>query len=143
MDNLPGWNSITFEKLNIRGFFPWFTEYEKNPTRKRVIETINHPNSVNEIIGHEFLINERGYNFFRTILKVKPEGEVILSDGVFLKFTPYKSNKHDKVVLKAKSQKKIELFLNESEKAQLRKNRFLEIKNLCHINKMWNLKIIM
>lgn len=110
-DYLPGWNFVDFKNFGIRTFFPWITEYEQDPAVKVRKRWAKHPNAVSHIIGHEFVINERGEKFFSNLLGTKIQDKVILSCGTILYFSRGQTNFHSKVILGSKNLKKTKTFM--------------------------------
>jgi hypothetical protein len=103
---LPGWNFLSFKKIGIRSFHPWMTEYEPYSKRK-IRKKPNHPNGVQGIKGFVFSVNHDGEKFFSTLLGKKLSKSIFLSCGTEVFFEKGKNNRFEKVILQAKSIKKV------------------------------------
>ncbi len=141
-DHLPGWNFLEFKKLGFRTFFPWFTEYEPNPNSKRKFIPVKHPNSVTGIWGHEFVINERGRDFFQGILGTKIKKKVTLDCGTVFYFKEGKNNHHSKVILKTKNIKKTSSFMKGADTISFDGRDGILIRNPSKEQWMWDILII-
>ena len=51
---LPGWNFVTFKRPAFKSIYPWFTEYEPRPGKKRTLPK-PHPNTAQFIAGMELI----------------------------------------------------------------------------------------
>ncbi len=111
-DYLPGWNFLSFKKLGIRTFYPWFTEYEKG--RRKIPKRVNHHNGINEFHGNLFRVNPKGLEFFELLFKRKIKDKVELTDGTWLYFKPGKTNRHEAIILRANSMSRAQGILKES-----------------------------
>ena len=52
---LPGWNFVTFSQPVFKNIYPWFTEYEPRPGKKRASPKA-HPNTAQFISGMELIV---------------------------------------------------------------------------------------
>ena len=52
---LPGWNFVDFRRPAFKNIFPWFTEYEPRPGKKRALPK-PHPNTAQFIAGMELFV---------------------------------------------------------------------------------------
>lgn len=54
---LPGWNFVTFSRPAFKNIYPWFTEYELRPGKKRVLPQ-PHPNTAQYVAGIELEVRD-------------------------------------------------------------------------------------
>lgn len=133
-DHLPGWNFLEFKELGFTTFNPWFTEYEK---REEVnLNAPSHPNGVESIFGHRFIINEQGRAFFERIFNIKIGDKLTLSDGVSFFFEEGVENRHAAVLLHSEG----DLSKLCSKGSQI-VNNYLLIKNPHQNKTMWDIII--
>jgi hypothetical protein len=52
---LPGWNFVAFRRPVFKSIYPWFTEYEPRPGKKRTQPKL-HPNTAQYISGMELVV---------------------------------------------------------------------------------------
>ncbi len=143
-DNLPGWNFVTFSKTGIIKFYPWFTEYESKKKRKKSppSKTHSHKNGIVGVHGHEFVLNERGREFFSTIFGCKITDILKASDGIFYYFKRGRSNRHTKVILKSKDLKKTSKITKIKTQIVYEGHLALNIKNPNEGRHNWDVLII-
>jgi hypothetical protein len=115
-DYLPGWNFLTFNKVNFRTILVWFTHYEKSSSRKA--KYVPHPNGVNRIIGHEFVINDKGRAFFSKILGCTIKDKIHLNENMTLYFKKGRTNRHEYVHLQADNSKKSNKYFKHYQKQE-------------------------
>lgn len=146
IDTLPGWNFLSFANTGIRSFYPWFTEYEQIPRKKKkTIKKFNpaHPNMVNNIHGLEIYVNEKGEKFFEKILGMKIKEEVILSNGFKIYFhKKSRSNKLSNIILESSNLETTKKYMPKEKNTIFRGSKGIVINNPCLNNKMWNIIII-
>jgi len=99
---LPGWNFLMFQGLQMPGLFPWLTEYEPSPKRKRTIPP-KHRNGVHAHKGFELELNKKDKTFFEYILGQKLKPVTRMKCGTELYVQDARRTKVKAVVLKAKS----------------------------------------
>jgi hypothetical protein len=96
-DLLPGWDYLNFENTNFPLLHLWFTQYGPRPNS--TFDVPVHPNGATEILGHNFIVNKEGRDFFSTLLNQKIQDEIILNDGTVLHFKDGAKNHHSAVLI--------------------------------------------
>jgi hypothetical protein len=142
-DYLPGWNFVTFQKLGFKTIYPWITEYELRPGMKERPKHISkHPNGVNHIVGHEFQINDKGRQFFESLLGKKIKDKFVFKDGITLYFTKGPKNLHKNVILKAdKLSQTLSCFPKKCLGEWQGQNAII-IANPCENERMWGIVVL-
>lgn len=137
-----GWNFLFFKNIGIRTFIPWFTEYEQSLTKKskRKLQ-IKHPNGVTKILAHEFTINDKGKDFFQTILNLKIKSSIKLQCGTTLYFERGRTNYHSKVILECKSFPLLKRYMPKKKTSLFQGKKSIFIPNLNNNKRMWDLYI--
>lgn len=82
---LPGWNFMTFSKPAFKNIYPWFTEYEPRPGKKRASPK-PHPNTAQTIAGLEMTVRGADRPKLEKIFGRSLSGEAV-SLGDFRLFT--------------------------------------------------------
>ena len=80
---LPGWNFVSFKGLKMPGLFPWFTEYEPLPGKKRSAAP-KHPNGARRVHGFVFELDATGEKLFSYVLRKKLSEKTRIAGGVTL-----------------------------------------------------------
>jgi hypothetical protein len=139
---LPGWNFLDFKHLGFRGFYPWITEYEPHPGKKRHNKPRKtHANGVTKIVAFEMELDKKGERFlsFVTGKKIRQQ-KIQLKDGTTFYYFSGRRNRIKTVVLKCKNLGKIEKKYKFDAEIKVGSQRALLIRN--PDPKMWNLAVI-
>ena len=139
---LPGWNFVQFKRTGIRTIFMWLTEYELINGKKRPTKKANHPNGVNRIVGHEFVINSKGRKIFELITGKKFKDKIEFSNGVVFYFTEGRTNLHKSVILKSSNAEKTKKYIK-AIRFDYRGQQAVRILNTCLKKRMWDIIVIL
>lgn len=101
---LPGWNFVTFQRPKFKNLFPWFTEYEPNPYKKRTTPPL-HPNTARYICGMELVVRAADRPKLEKIFGKKFAGTEISLGGIKLFVEAGKSTRVSALVVRFKSLK--------------------------------------
>lgn len=143
-DYLPGWNFVNFTGTGVRAFYPWFTEYEPDPKRKKKRKkSQTHVNGVNRIIGAEFQISKTGERFFEILFGAKIKSEMTLPDGFKIYFHKNaKCNRHLANILATKSLRKTKSYMPKEMVTTFMGQEAIRITDPKGNSRMWDLIII-
>lgn len=143
VDELPGWNFLSFQKTGVRTIYPWFTEYEPHPNRKSRKKSPKHANGITKIFGAEFNLNAQGEKLFSTILgaKLKPVMQLPCGFRMYFNFG-YRTSHYKNVILQSKNLKKTKTFMPQAIESEFDQKPSLILKNPQKNKRMWDLIII-
>ena len=136
---LPGWNFLGFKNTGIRNIHLWMTEYEPledKTLQKRRNKIIHHKNSVEQIIGFELDISERGALFFSKLLGRKVKKLQKIDNGVLVLMNFKKVNKFRAIVLKCKC---LETFIKVARPDEVINYRGVKAAKIINPSGMWDM----
>ena len=99
---LPGWNFVTFLRPTFKNVYPWFTEYETYPGKKR-LPPPSHPNTAQGIRGLELHVRGADRPKLEKIFGQKFSGKDVILGGIRLFIEPGRSTRIAALVLECKS----------------------------------------
>jgi hypothetical protein len=102
---LPGWNFVTFARPAFKNLYPWFTEYEPNPGKKRVPPP-PHPNTAQAIAGIELVVRAEDRPKLQKVFGKSFTGEEVHLGGIRLFLVPGKATRIAAVIIDCKSLKR-------------------------------------
>lgn len=101
---LPGWNFLTFDRPRFKNIYPWFTEYEPRPGRKRT-PIPKHPNTALAIAGVALAVREQDRTRLEKVLGVRLDGDNVSLGGIRLLIEPAKVTRISALIIKCDSLK--------------------------------------
>lgn len=106
---LPGWNFLTFKRPQFKNLFPWFTEYEARPGRKRVPPP-SHPNTAQAICGIALSVRGADRPKLEKIFGKSLKNNEVRVGGISLFLEPGRSTKVTALIIKCKDLKRFMKF---------------------------------
>lgn len=142
IDHLPGWNFLDFNNRGFGTFYPWFTEYEARPNKKRKLSVQSHKNKVSGVIGHEFVLNSKGFDFFKRVLGGSVRSKFVLSNENVIHLREGETNYYSKVILRSKNLDKTAKFMSGQKFESFDGEDSILIENPSEDKRMWDIVIV-
>jgi|GEM_PF-1701311 len=141
-DRLPGWNFVDFNSIPTKSLYPWFTEYEPSPHRKKSPKKSAHPNGAYEIGTIEISVTPKVKGFFSDILSTKIKDHLVLGNGVKIFFKASSKNRFERILVRVKSLKRFEKFIGKTSLTVTKTSRGYLIHNPHKNPLMYDVEIV-
>ena len=136
---LPGWNFVTFPRPAFRNVYPWFTEYEPRPGKKRTLPR-PHPNTAQSIAGMELVVRGADRPKLEKIFgRVFRHKDVSLGD-FNLYINSGSSTRISALVIKCKNLARFKKVAKTGDNVLWRGQNAVIIKN--PVPRMWNIVVV-
>ncbi|MCB0355451.1 MAG: hypothetical protein KDD40_00500 [Bdellovibrionales bacterium] len=139
ISRLPGWNFLNFKNTGIKSYYPWLTEYEKHPKRKRSLKAPKHKNTVYKLLKIELDVNKKGLIFYEKLFSQKIKDKTILSCNTELLYKKARSNSYKRVVLACRDLDKFHKVAKKADKINYEGQPAALIKNPA---KGWDIVVV-